>query len=143
MTEKLLTGTLSLNTTNLFYPSPYSHYPSSPLLPSHPSSQLRTPPLHSPSLSYPTLLYPILPFPPLPYHTPSLPYHTLSPSLSSTPLPSPRLPSPPYSSLGAAARSEASSLGMQAAPSSIPMSGTFFHGDLVMKVFLRPFSLFR
>ena len=35
---------------------------------------------------------------------------------------------------GAVARSEASSLGMQAAPSSIPMSGTFFRGDLVMKI---------
>ena len=35
------------------------------------------------------------------------------------------------------------SLGMQAAPSSIPTSGTFFRGDLVMKTFLRPFSLFR
>ena len=44
--------------------------------------------------------------------------------------------------LDAVARSEASSLGMQAAPSSIPTSGTFFHGDLVMKTFLRPFSLF-
>ena len=44
---------------------------------------------------------------------------------------------------GAVARSEASSLGMQAAPSSIPTSGTFFCGDLVMKTFLRPFSLFR
>ena len=43
----------------------------------------------------------------------------------------------------AVARSEASSLGMQAAPSSIPTSGTFFRGDLVMKTFLRPFSLFR
>ena len=42
---------------------------------------------------------------------------------------------------GAVARSEASSLGMQAAPSSIPTSGTFFRGDLVMKTFLRPFSL--
>ena len=41
---------------------------------------------------------------------------------------------------GAVARSEASSLGMQAAPSSIP---TFFHGDMVMKTFLWPFSLFR
>ena len=40
-------------------------------------------------------------------------------------------------------RPEASSLGMQAAPSSIPTSGTFFRGDLVMKTFLRPFSLFR
>ena len=44
---------------------------------------------------------------------------------------------------GAVARSEASSLGMQAAPSSIPTSSTFFRGDLVMKAFLRPFSLFR
>ena len=33
------------------------------------------------------------------------------------------------------ARSEACSLGMQAAPSSIPTSGTFFGGDLVMKTF--------
>ena len=31
------------------------------------------------------------------------------------------------------ARSKASSFGMQAAPSSICMSGTFFRGDLVMK----------
>ena len=46
------------------------------------------------------------------------------------------------SSPGAVARSEAWSLGMQAAPSSIPTSGTFFRGDLVMKTFLRPFSLF-
>ena len=44
---------------------------------------------------------------------------------------------------GAVARSEARPLGMQAAPSSIPKSGTFFRGDLVMKTFLRPFSLFR
>ena len=36
---------------------------------------------------------------------------------------------------GAVARSEASSLGMQAAPSSIPMSGTFFRGDLIMNTF--------
>ena len=43
---------------------------------------------------------------------------------------------------GAVARSEASSLGMQVAPSSIPTSSTFFRGDLVMKTFLRPFSLF-
>ena len=43
----------------------------------------------------------------------------------------------------AVARSEASLLGMQAAPSSIPTSGTFFRGDLVIKTFLRPFSLFR
>ena len=34
---------------------------------------------------------------------------------------------------GTVARSEARPLGMQAAPSSIPTSGTFFHGDLVMK----------
>ena len=45
-------------------------------------------------------------------------------------------------SSGVVARSEACSLGMQAAPSSIPMSGTFFRGDLVMKTFLWPFSLF-
>ena len=36
---------------------------------------------------------------------------------------------------GAVARSEAYSLGMQAALSSIPTSGTFFYGDLVMKHF--------
>ena len=41
------------------------------------------------------------------------------------------------------ARSEACPLGTQGAPSSISMSGTFFHGDLVMKKHLRPFSLFR
>ena len=44
---------------------------------------------------------------------------------------------------GVVVRSETCSLGLQAAPSSIPTSGTFFHGDLVMKTFLRPFSLFR
>ena len=44
---------------------------------------------------------------------------------------------------GAVAQSEACSLDMQAAPSSIPTSGTFFRGDLVMKTFLRPSSLFR
>ena len=43
---------------------------------------------------------------------------------------------------GVVTRSEACSFGMQMAPSSIPTSGTFFHGDLVMKTFLRPFSLF-
>ena len=43
---------------------------------------------------------------------------------------------------GAVTRSEACPLGMEAAPSLIPMSSTFFHGDLVMKQFLRPFSLF-
>ena len=42
----------------------------------------------------------------------------------------------------AVARLEACPLGMQAAPSSIPTSGTFFLGDSVMKKFLRPFSLF-
>ena len=36
---------------------------------------------------------------------------------------------------GSVARSEACPLGIQAAPSSIPTSGTFFHGDLVMKNF--------
>ena len=40
-----------------------------------------------------------------------------------------------YNAPGAVARSEASSLGMQAAPSLIPTSGTFFRGDLVMKTF--------
>ena len=49
--------------------------------------------------------------------------------------------SPPK--LGTVARSEACPLGVQAAPSSIPTSGTFFRGDLVMKTFLLPFSLFR
>ena len=44
---------------------------------------------------------------------------------------------------GAVARSEACPLGKQAAPNLIPTSGTFFHGDLVMKQFLWPFSLFR
>ena len=34
---------------------------------------------------------------------------------------------------GAVARSEACPLGMQAAPSSIPTSGTFFRRDLDMK----------
>ena len=37
---------------------------------------------------------------------------------------------------------EACPLGMQAVLSSIPTSGRFFCGDLVMKKFLRPFSLF-
>ena len=41
---------------------------------------------------------------------------------------------------GAVARSEACPIGMQAAPGSIPTSGTFFRGDLVMKKLLRPFS---
>ena len=40
---------------------------------------------------------------------------------------------------GAVARSEASSLGMQAAPNLIPTSGTFFRGDLVMKTFSTAF----
>ena len=44
---------------------------------------------------------------------------------------------------GAVARSEASSFGMRAVPSSIPTSGTFCRGDLVMETFLRPFSIFR
>ena len=39
------------------------------------------------------------------------------------------------------AGSEAYPLGMQASPSSIPRSGTFFRGDLLMKKFPRPFSL--
>ena len=44
---------------------------------------------------------------------------------------------------GTVARSEGRPLGMQAAQNSIPTPGTFFRGDLVMKTFLRPFSLFR
>ena len=44
---------------------------------------------------------------------------------------------------GEVAWSEACPLGMQAAPSSIPTSGTFFRRDLVMKTFLRPVSLYR
>ena len=48
-----------------------------------------------------------------------------------------------FYSPGAVARSEACLLGMQAARSSIPTSGAFFREDLVMKKFLRPFSLFR
>ena len=43
---------------------------------------------------------------------------------------------------GAVARSEACPLGMQADLGSLPTSGAFFRGDLVMKNFLRPFSLF-
>ena len=44
---------------------------------------------------------------------------------------------------GTVAQSEACWLGMQAAPSSIPMSSTFSLGDMVIKTFLWPFSLFR
>ena len=44
-----------------------------------------------------------------------------------------------HSKLGVVAWSEACSLGMQAAPSLIPTTSTFFRGDLVMKTFLRPF----
>ena len=40
-----------------------------------------------------------------------------------------------YALPGAVARSEASPLGMEAAPSSILTSGTFCLGDLVMKKF--------
>ena len=47
-----------------------------------------------------------------------------------------------WDSPGTVARSEACPLGIQAAQSSIPMSSTFFPGDLVMKKFLRPISLF-
>ena len=45
----------------------------------------------------------------------------------------------PMTRSGTVARAEASSLGMQAAPSSIPTSDTFFRGNLVMKTkfFLR------
>ena len=41
---------------------------------------------------------------------------------------------------GAIARSVAMSLGNQEAPRSILASRTSFHEDLVMKLFLRPFS---
>ena len=44
---------------------------------------------------------------------------------------------------GAVAPSEACSLGMQAAPISIPNPDTFFRGDFVMQTVQRPFSLFR
>ena len=47
-----------------------------------------------------------------------------------------------YIEPGAVAQLEACLLDMQAAPSLIPTSCTFFHGDLVMKTFLRPFSTF-
>ena len=49
---------------------------------------------------------------------------------------------PVFTTFVAVARSEACPLRMQAAPSSIPTSVTFFRGDLVMKTFLWPFSLF-
>ena len=43
---------------------------------------------------------------------------------------------------GAVARLEECPPGMQAAPEFNPQSsGTFFHGDLVVKKFLQPFSL--
>ena len=45
--------------------------------------------------------------------------------------------------LGAIAWSVAMSLGNQEAPRSILASGTSFREDLVMKLFLRPFFLFR
>ena len=71
-----------------------------------------------------------------------------SPPLSSPPpfrlIPYPTLSSTlPYPSRGAVARSEACPFAMQAAPSSIPTSGAFFRGDLVMKTNLRPFYIFR
>ena len=52
--------------------------------------------------------------------------------------------SPPYMTfeLGAVAESEACPLGIQETLSSIPMDSTIFRGDLVMKKFLQPFSLF-
>ena len=43
---------------------------------------------------------------------------------------------------GVVAHLEACQLGMLATPSSIPTSGTFFHGDLAVKKFLQPFSFF-
>ena len=47
------------------------------------------------------------------------------------------------SQLGAIAWSVAMSLVNQEAPRSILASGTSFHEDLVMELFLRPFFLFR
>ena len=44
---------------------------------------------------------------------------------------------------GAIAWSVAMSLGNQEAPRTILASGTSFHEDLVMKLFLQPFFLFR
>ena len=44
---------------------------------------------------------------------------------------------------GAIARSVAMSLGNQEAPGSILASGTSFREDLGMKLFIRPFFLFR
>ena len=48
-----------------------------------------------------------------------------------------------FKKLGAIARSVAISLGNQEAPRSILASGTSFREDLVLKIFLRPFFLFR
>ena len=48
-----------------------------------------------------------------------------------------------YIKPGAIARSVVMSLGDQEAPRSILASGTSFREDLVMKLFLRPFFLFR
>ena len=48
-----------------------------------------------------------------------------------------------FSKPGSTARSVAMSLGNQEAPRSILASGTSFREDLVMKLFLRPFVLFR
>ena len=44
---------------------------------------------------------------------------------------------------GVVGRSEACPLGMQAPPSSIPTSGTFFRGDLVMQIFFTAILPFR
>ena len=106
MTEKLLTGTLSLNTTNQ-PPFPYSHYPSSPLhyhrIPPLNSANLLSTLLLSPTQPSHTLSYPSLAsLPRLPYHTPSLPYHTLSHTLRYPPLPYPHLGSPPFPTLPSA-----------------------------------------
>ena len=49
----------------------------------------------------------------------------------------------PCQAAGGIVRSVAMSLGNQEAPRSILASGTSFREDLVMKLFLRPYFLFR
>ena len=53
------------------------------------------------------------------------------------------LPSKDQPGPGMVAQSKACPPGMQAELSSIPTSRTFFPGDLIMKIFQQPFSLFR
>ena len=85
--------------TQFYPPFPYSHYPSSPL------HYHRIPPLNSAPLRSTLLPYPLIPYPTLPSHPPPLRCHIIHlasptiPILSSTPLPSPRLPSPPLPTL--------------------------------------------